>query len=298
MKPNDKCCEKESSPNRNVFLEESDDRQNSKEVELDDQELTLTTPFIFGGSVTGRSHIQFNIPCQDSYAFKILPSGECIIAVADGLGSAKKSEIGAKTAVKTAIEVGESIITEKKNEGISYDEVLREIIISSRSALETQAIEDKCSLRDLACTIIVVLFLESDIFVAHIGDGAVVAKTREELILISEPEETEYVNEVVPLTSEKWDVSLRITSKISNIECVAVFTDGCQWASLSKTQKIWKPYEGFFNPLFEYAQELEHLEQGESEVKELLISKKLSETSEDDKTLLILVAKRKRAGND
>lgn len=64
-----------------------------------------------------------------------------------------------------------------------------------------------------------------------------------------------------------------------------------------KTQNVWQPYERFFSPLFEYAQELEHLEQGESEIKDLLSSKKLSETSEDDKTLLILVAKRKRTGN-
>lgn len=272
-------------------------KQTAEEAETDFRLSSLATPFIFGASVTGKSHIQFNTPCQDANAFDILPSGECIIAIADGLGSAKRSDIGAKIAVKTAIETGKSIITEKKDENINYEKVLKEIVTSSRDALEVQAIKEKCNLRDLACTLIIVLFSEDNIFVAHIGDGAVVAKIEGESILISEPEETEYINEVVPLTSKKWDESLRITSKISNIECVAVFTDGCQWSSLLKTQNVWQPYERFFSPLFEYAQELEHLEQGESEIKDLLSSKKLSETSEDDKTLLILVAKRKRTGN-
>lgn len=146
----------------------------------------------------------------------------------------------------------------------------------------------------MACTIIVVLSLENSVHVAHVGDGAVVAKTTQGLSIISEPEECRYVNEVVPLTSKNWENSLRITSSITNVECIAAFTDGCQRASLIKAQDGLQPYELFFNPLFFYAQEIESLKQGESEIKNFLLSQKVSETSEDDKTLLILVLRRRK----
>lgn len=150
----------------------------------------------------------------------------------------------------------------------------------------------------MACTIIIVLAFADTIHVAHVGDGAVVAKTNGEISLISKPEESEYINEVVPLTSKKWENSLRITSNVSNIECVTVFTDGCQRASLLQTKNGLQPYDRFFEPLFNYAQKLENLSKGELDIKDLLASQKMSELSEDDKTLLILVLKKGSISND
>ena len=207
----------------------------------------------------GPLHIQRDIPCQDACAYEILSSGWGIIAVADGLGSAPKSDIGAKSVVDAAVKTGKAAITAKKKDEINYGEILREIVFSARKTLEARAIEEKCNLRELACTIIVVLTYEDTIAVAHVGDGAVVAKINNGLKLISEPEESEYVNEVVPLTSKEWEKSLRISAKVSDVECVAVFTDGCQRAALLRTQNGLQPYDRFFEPLFTYAQELDNL---------------------------------------
>jgi hypothetical protein len=153
-------------------------------------------------------------------------------------------------------------------------------------------------LRELACTIIVVLTYEDTIAVAHVGDGAVVAKTNDGLKLISEPEESEYVNEVVPLTSMEWEKSLRISAKVSGVEGVAVFTDGCQRAALLRTQNGLQPYDRFFEPLFAYAQELDNLIYGEQDIRDLLASQKMSENSEDDKTLVISVLRERYEVND
>lgn len=254
-------------------------------------------PYIFGTSVIGPIHKQLDIPCQDACASEVL-SGYSIMVLADGLGSAKKSEIGAKEVVKTAVQTWKSLISEKNNKELNYEQVLREIIFSSRKALETRAIDEQCDLHDLACTIIVVLAFEDNIGVAHIGDGAVVAKTDKELLIVSEPGESEYINEVVPLTSKNWEVYLRVVKEINNVECVAVFTDGCQRASLLKTQDGLQPYDQFFNPLFRYAKELEDLKQGEEQIRKFLSSQKMSDTSEDDKTLLISVLKRRSIPND
>jgi hypothetical protein len=112
------------------------------------------------------------------------------------------------------------------------------------------------------------------------------------LRIISEPGESEYVNEVVPLTDKRWGESLRIVPKVSGVECVAVFTDGCQRAGLLRTQNGLQPYDRFFEPLFFYAQGLCDLKESEQDIRDLLASQKISEHSEDDKTLVIAVLKK------
>ena len=194
--------------------------------------------------------------------------------MSDGLGSAKKSEIGAKEAVETAVQTWKTIISEKNGEEIDYEQVLKEIISSSRKALEKRAKEDKCDLDDLACTLIVALSYKDNLYIAHIGDGGVVAKSDQGLLIASDPGESEYINEVVPLTSKSWKIHLRITEKIPDIECVAIFTDGCQRASLLKTQLGLQPYDQFFNPLFHYARKLEDLYEGEEQIRKFLSSPK------------------------
>lgn len=269
-----------------------------KAKQIKQKSTTLPLPHFFGTSVIGPLHIQRGIPCQDACAYEILSSGFGVIAVADGLGSAPRSDIGAKSVVDAAIKTGKAAIAAKKKDEINYGEILREIVFSARKTLEARAIEEKCSLRELACTIIVVLTYEDTIAVAHVGDGAVVAKTNDGFKLISEPEESEYVNEVVPLTSMEWEKSLRISAKVSEVECVAVFTDGCQRAALLRTQNGLQPYDRFFEPLFTYAQELDNLIYGEQDIRDLLASQKMSENSEDDKTLVISVLRERYEVND
>lgn len=265
----------------------------TEEAELVGQKIIISKPYIFGASVIGPSHIKNNIPCQDSCDYGILSTGcadWAIIAVADGLGSAKKSDIGSKIAVETAVSEGIKII-EHSDSILDYKATLRQIIKSSRDALEKCSIDNKFPLRDLACTLIVALYFEKDVFVAHIGDGGVVAKIGEDLSIVSEPGESEYLNEVIPLTSKNWEDDLRISSKFSNVQSLAVFTDGCQRAALIKSPTGFKPFEGFFNPIFNYSSKIDDLIQAKFDIEELLSSQKLKDNSEDDKTLVILTIK-------
>jgi len=252
-------------------------------------------PTIFGASVIGPLHIQNGIPCQDACAFAALSSGYGVIAVADGLGSASKSEMGAHLAVDTAVATAKEFLANQKFETARPGDLVRETVIAARKALESKAGEAQWELRDLACTIIVVIILDDMMAVAHIGDGAVVAKTADGLKLISGPEQSEYANEVVPLTSKEWEKSLRIVPQVSGARGAIVFTDGCQRAALLKSQNDLKPYEGFFAPLFAYAEELNDLKEGEEEIKTLLSSKKICANSEDDKTLVMAILKGKSA---
>ena len=107
------------------------------------------------------------------------------------------------------------------------------------------------------------------------------------LSLISSPGESEYTNEVVPLTSKEWQDSLRIASGESPIRGIAVFTDGCQRAAFRKEEDALVPFEGFFTPVFNYARKVTDAATGASEIAELLASAKLCEHSDDDKTLVV-----------
>lgn len=244
-------------------------------------------PYIFGTSITGPSHIRNNIPCQDANAFAddVFPNFG-IIAIADGLGSAKKSDLGAEIAVK-------SVIQRAKEKSVDTDPMdlnfIEDLIIFARSELELKATEEKCSLGEFASTIIVTIIHKDSVSVAHIGDGAVVARKNNNLVLLSEPEESEYINEVTPLTTSIWKSSLRI-KKFSDIECLAIFTDGCQRAVLQKIENNLIPYDGFFDPLFSYAHKIfSDVNQGEKEIGDFLTSQRMNEISEDDKTLIVAI---------
>mgnify|MGYP000873603429 CR=1 FL=1 len=255
----------------------------------DNEEIGLNKnlPFIFGISTIGPLHIQMGLPCQDACAFLTLPSRIGIVAVSDGLGSADKSDKGSNIAVNTVIDTARSMIS--KNIEFELLDIIKKSIISARIALENYAEIEKSKLKDYACTLIVVAFKKDKISVGQIGDGAVVAKTASRLLLLSKPAESEYINEVIPLTSEDWEKHIQYSESEENIQTFMTFTDGLQRAALLNTNDGLIPYDGFVNPLFSYSMELSDYSEAESDIKEFLESEKMNEHSEDDKTLVIAI---------
>lgn len=257
---------------------------------------TSNTYSIIGASAIGPLHVMNGTPCQDACAFEVFHSGHVVIAVADGLGSASKSEIGARVAVDAVVHTIKECVSESVNEEIKLDDVAKTAVFSARKTLEKKADELQCKLRDLACTMIVVVMHKDSAAVAHVGDGAVIAKTKEGLKLISGPEDSEYANEVSPLTGKDWEFSLRVSSVVPYVRGVMAFTDGCQRAALRKSQDGLTPFDGFCEPLFSYANDVRDVTEAEEDIKGLLLSKKVCENSDDDKTLVIATLKKQEEG--
>lgn len=248
--------------------------------------MTLSPPYIFGTKITGRGHRVKGIPCQDAYASELFFPSHLVIAIADGLGSAPRSDLGAHCAVESAV----NAVTCLMAKGLTDSNLLlHEGIVNARKALFEKAALEICPVRELACTILLIIASKDGIAVAHIGDGAVVIKGSGIVRILSEPQNSEYVNVVVPLTSEDWEEALRIYSSIEPIECIAAFTDGLQNAALLKVNTAYKPFEAFFNPLFSYAIKIEDVNTAENDIKELLMSEKVQGSSNDDMTLVISV---------
>jgi hypothetical protein len=248
---------------------------------------SLKSPLILGVSVIGSRHILNGLPCQDACAYDISIQGWGIIAVADGLGSASKSEIGAKAAVDTTVKCVKNKISSNDSEVIQLENIVINAINSARETLDLKAKEFDCKIDELACTLILIVIHNQEIITAHIGDGAVVVRSDNEFFLASNPGESEYINEVVPLTSKEWQKELRISPIIPNVKFVAAFTDGCQRAVLIKTKDGLKPFMNFFEPLYSYSKEISDLNQSVDELRDFLNSARMNNVSEDDKTLVI-----------
>jgi len=232
-------------------------------------------------------HLQREMPCQDACAYAATAEDAIVIAVADGLGSAARSDAGASLAVASAFRSCMTALGSGSDGERGLVEVVRSAATNAREELERHAQDESCNLRDLGCTLIVSIAMRGQFAVAHIGDGAVVGEIDGVLSLISGPGESEYTNEVVPLTSKEWQDSLRIASGESSIGGIAVFTDGCQRAGFRKEGDHLVPFAGFFAPVFNYARTVTDAATGASEIAELLASAKLCEHSDDDKTLVV-----------
>jgi len=244
---------------------------------------------IFGCSVIGPFHEIKSLPCQDACAFGNFSQGIAALAVADGAGSAARSDIGAQRAVHAAVSIVKETTANKDANNLDLSEVARAAMLSARTALEETASELQCRLRDLACTLIVAVMRHDSVSVAHIGDGAIVAKTPEGLKILSGPEESEYTNETSFLSEENWETVLRIAPTYTGVLGIAAFTDGCQRAALLKSPGGLLPYDRFLEPIFSYASKVEDPHIGIQDIKDLLSSRKVCENSEDDKTLVISV---------
>jgi hypothetical protein len=251
--------------------------------------LSIAAPYIFGASVTGSLHLQGNLPCQDAYCHDFMPNDFGLIAVADGLGSAKLSDLGSRIAVEAAVCAAKKLLLNFSSDDPDLSEIPIKMLYAARESLEETALKEGFQLSDMATTLIAVLFNRNRIYTAQIGDGAVVAQAAGALVLLSGPANSEYANEVTPITCSTWLSNLCTGEILSGAEYLAVFTDGCQRASLLKTIEGYEPFERFFHPVFSYAAGIDNIEKSELELSEFLSSEKISEYSEDDKTLVLAV---------
>ena len=58
---------------------------------------------VIGASVSGVRHRREDMPCQDYWGYRTLPTGEVVVAVADGAGSAPLAAEGAHAMVENAL---------------------------------------------------------------------------------------------------------------------------------------------------------------------------------------------------
>src|SRR5437588_3764052 len=112
-------------------------------------------PFVIGACQIGESHQASGAPCQDAYAWAEVRRDLLVIAVADGVGAAHRSDEGAAIVVEAAVN---GALTACAGEWAPDDlaGLLRRSATAARAALERHAEDLDVSLSDLASTLVLV----------------------------------------------------------------------------------------------------------------------------------------------
>lgn len=230
---------------------------------------------VIGTSVQGNSHIEKNIPCQDSCSYEYISDGWGIAITSDGAGSCKLSDIGSKKVVELAKYYFKILIekegwikdntlpTESRWMKVSY-EVLKKI----KDDFKNLAEDKKTKLKDYSATVIVVIHSPMGLLVTHIGDGRAGYETvHGEWHYLITPHKGEEANQTVFFTGDFWNIPYYEMSGVlvpesciirEKVKSFVLMSDGCENSSYlcnqfdDKTNKYYDPnipFSKFFEPL-------------------------------------------------
>ncbi|MBP0001730.1 MAG: protein phosphatase 2C domain-containing protein [Cyanobacteria bacterium SID2] len=280
-------------------------------VKLDND---LSTWRVFATSVCGTSHQRRGQPCQDAHCWKRSANGVLIAAVADGAGSATRSIEGAKRAVEASIEFLTDIdftqfnpaapvpladseltidLSEAENSETGNSETKTELetilagaLSTARNAVNAEAKSHSIDVREFASTLISIVATSDWVAVAQIGDGAAVVRDSEEQsIALTQPQQGEYANQTTFLTSDNALETAQIEIWQGTPTHLALFSDGLQRLALEMPEG--KPFDRFFNPLFQFVTQNTDETEGSTQLATFLQSPRVTQRTDDDLTLLL-----------
>ena len=265
---------------------------------------------VYGASSIGKSHIDSNLPNQDSI---YLQKNEHSIAavVCDGAGSAKFSQAGAAFFSQSigkmllSLGVGLSVSHSVSISGIAFDlvQVKQQIIEQlSQIRLDLQSqLPAESSLRDYHTTFTGLLIHSNhQAILVQIGDSPLITSQFvvrhphidyfTNLQVYGDDSKNEYVNETHFITQDNWQSFLRVEPiDLSQVDCLALMSDGCAdlvFEGASVTPKIYRPFFG--NLLFNLTQS-QSSQQGSAIIEQALSNPATYRLTGDDKSLVVLL---------
>jgi hypothetical protein len=243
---------------------------------------------VVGASVVGTSHQEMGTSCQDAHAYRISPTGELIVAIADGAGSAPRSAEGAALAVQSAVDS----LTRACEQGTMNDAEVWQVAMQrcfndAINALSELAEETGSPLTLFATTLTCAVLTTDMVVLGQIGDGFVVAQDEENMVFsLSQPQRGEYANEVYFLTMPQALNKVDISVHIMDMRALAMSTDGLLRLALRLPN--FSPHPPFFTPLFNFVSQADDDELATRQLYEFLISPRVCARTEDDKTLVLV----------
>lgn len=257
---------------------------------------------VYGASSIGKSHIDSNLPNQDSIYLQKTQDG-MVAVVCDGAGSAKFSQAGAaffsQAIGKMLLSLGVS------HRGITFDLVqVRQQIIEqlSQIRLDLQSqLPAESSLRDYHTTFTGLLIHSNhQAVLVQIGDSPLTTSQFvvrhphidyfTNLQVYGDDSKNEYVNETHFITQDNWQSFLRVEPiDLSQVDCLALMSDGCAdlvFEGASVTPKIYRPFFG--NLLFNLTQS-QSSQQGSAIIEQALGNPATYRLTGDDKSLVVLL---------
>nr|WP_179286527.1 PP2C family serine/threonine-protein phosphatase [Moraxella osloensis] len=261
---------------------------------------------VYGASSIGKSHIDSNLPNQDSIYLQKNQYGIAAV-VCDGAGSAKFSQAGAaffsQSIGKMLLSLGVSRRVSSSGTAFDLVQVKQQIIEQlSQIRLDLQSqLPAESSLRDYHTTFTGLLIHSNhQAVLVQIGDSPLITSQFvvrhphidyfTNLQVYGDDSKNEYVNETHFITQDNWQPFLRVEPiDLSQVDCLALMSDGCAdlvFEGASVTPKIYRPFFG--NLLFNLTQS-QCSQQGSAIIEQALGNPATYRLTGDDKSLVVLL---------
>lgn len=241
----------------------------------------------------GSSHRRARKRCQDFYATKLVRVGRgvfLVAAVADGAGGARFGGAGARLAVKSILR---RLATTLKRCG-GTAEIQRNDMVAALSAVR-RTVRRRAGHRpvsDFACTLAVAIIGRDGAAFGQIGDSVIVARYEDTFQTVFWPDNGEFINTTVFLTSDTLEENLRFANHPVRPLDVALFTDGLSTMALNLSAR--RAHGPFFAPLFKslrlQVQQRVPLSALRQQLHQFIGSDGVDGRSEDDRTLVLISA--------
>lgn len=256
-------------------------------------------PFIMptlSASVIGTSHMRAGLPCQDAHAVATLPNGVHLFALADGAGSAPRSEEGAKLITSAAIEALKAVLAWQEAARTNWPSTFQTIFEATLGGVRAYAGMMQADANAFAGTLLCGVVWDGGLAAAQVGDGALVIRGVDGALAVAlSPDNGEYANETVFLTTGgalgrmqvfNWSDHSGSGLTSADITGICAMSDGLTRLSLQWPERT--PHANFFNPLFSFAQDPSATNAG---LEEFLASPRVCARTDDDKTIILFATK-------
>jgi serine/threonine protein phosphatase PrpC len=245
-------------------------------------------------SVVGLSHIRAGTRLQDAkHCFVFGDKGDrrFFAVIADGAGSAEFGGQGGSIICRTVASEARSAFHDAGS--LPDNDAIWSWLDIARDRIQVAASRRERTPRDFAATLVLVMASRDEVVTAHVGDGAVVARNKNNAAwtMLSEPHRGEYASTTYFVTDDP-QPALRIGRHPNQFDALAVFSDGIE--NLVIDSATGRPSAGFFNPMAKPLNASTSLGKDSALSKCLatfLASDRLNERTGDDKTLIVAVTK-------
>ena len=235
----------------------------------------------------GTGHIDMGERRQDAFRVVTVDPGFLVAVACDGAGSAPYGGLGAALAARTLSVMAEAWVAESR--ALPPPEQLELWTVIALQKIEMAAARLGTTANDFATTVVFAVSDGTSTTIAHIGDGAVVARATEtnEWVDLSWPESGEYAATTFFLTDLVPRLRISVVAGLA-IDRLALLTDGLERLALDFARRM--PHTPFFDGLFRPIEDSVVSGQDLSLSRRLgsfLSSDAVNARTDDDKTLIL-----------
>ncbi len=249
----------------------------------------------------GSSHLRDDLPNQDAVTCQLVQVGDgevVVVAVADGAGSAARSDEGSQVAVSAAVATIVDGINRQPAAAFvesQAEALLRGAIKQAKIEVERYGLHHNVPTRELASTLIVAIASDSLFTAAQVGDGAVIAFNigSGAVKTLCDAHTGEYANETTFITSRSRPHEIADVGHASgyDYDALALITDGLQNLALKMPER--EAFMGFWNPILKDLAQTDEPEAVPGRLHSFISGERVQSRTTDDVTIAIATRNRR-----